>query len=125
MFVIFIIGIIIILLSAVVPAKDTEADMSATGNEREEERLSEILSEIDGAGSVSVMITYDYGEAAQGLGRSMSYDLSERYTKPRGVVIVADGAEKPTVRLALKEAAVAVTGVGANRVCVYDRDGRK
>lgn len=125
MLVIFIIGIVIILLSSVTREKDGNVNSTASGDMREEERLSEILSEIEGAGEVSVMITYERGEEEHSIGRGIGYDASEVYSKPRGVVIVADGADSPTVRLNLKEAAVAVTGVGANRVCVYDRDGRK
>lgn len=120
MLVILIIGIVIIMFSAVFENKE---DKSSRGTENyigEEERLSEILSEINGAGRVSVMISYEAADDSQsGIGRSLSD--TQTYEKPRGVIVVADGASSPSVRNSLKEAAVAITGVGANRVCVYGR----
>ena len=66
------------------------------------------------------MISYEMEESDyRGIGRSI--DSEESLKKPRGVIVVADGASVPAVRSSLKEAAVAVTGVGANRVCVYSR----
>ena len=66
------------------------------------------------------MISYeDANTVDNGIGRS--FPTSETSIKPRGVIVVADGAASPSVKNSLKEAAVAVTGVGANRVCVYSR----
>ena len=66
------------------------------------------------------MISYESTDSKQSsIGRSIS--ATESLQKPRGVIVVADGASTPTVRNSLKEAAVAITGVGANRVCVYGR----
>lgn len=116
---IFIIGVVIILLSALFD--NTKTPSQSTDNfAGEEQRLSEILSEINGAGRVSVMISYEKTEESQtGIGRGLTD--TKGYEKPRGVIVVADGAVTPSVRNSLKEAAVAITGVGANRVCVYPR----
>lgn len=120
MLVILIIGIVIIMLSAIFENKNDKSSRSAENYIGEEERLSEILSEINGAGSVSVMISYEVGDSSQSsIGRSLSD--TQMCEKPRGVIVVADGASSPSVRNSLKEAATAVTGVGANRVCVYSR----
>ena len=120
MLVIFIIGIVIILFSTLFENKDSKTSQSVENYAGEEERLSEILSEISGAGNVSVMISYEsVSDEPSGIGRGLSE--SEKPLKPRGVIVVADGASLPSVRNNLKEAAVAVTGVGANRVCVYSR----
>ena len=120
MLVIFIIGVVIILLSALFDSNTERAVKSSDNFTGEEQRLSEILSEINGAGKVSVMISYEKTEDSNmNIGRSLS-DTNE-YEKPRGVIVVADGAVTPSVRNSLKEAAVAITGVGANRVCVYPR----
>ena len=116
-FVISIIGIVIILLSGV----SSEGDKITTGRGEEtgeEQRLVEILQKIEGAGRVDVMITYEEKEKDGGIG----YGDKEYIKSPKGVIIVADGADMPSVRLGLKEAATAVMGVGANRVCVYNRD---
>ena len=118
MLVILIIGIVIIMLSCLF--ENNKTSQSAENYIGEEERLSEILSEINGAGRVSVMISYEGTDNGQSnIGRSLS--ATEALQKPRGVIVVADGASVPSVRNDLKEAAVAVTGVGANRVCVYSR----
>ena len=118
MLVILIIGIVIIIFSSLSDNKpDTPGQDKYIG---EEEQLSEILSEINGAGRVSVMISYeDYEDSDNSIGRGFSN--GDTHLKPRGVIVVADGASTPSVRNDLKEAAVAVTGVGANRVCVYSR----
>lgn len=120
MLVIFIIGVVIIMFSALFEDNADKTIQSAKECVGEEERLSEILSEINGAGRVSVMISYEAADDSQsGIGRSLSD--TQAYEKPRGVIVVADGASSPSVRNSLKEAAVAITGVGANRVCVYGR----
>lgn len=124
MLVIFIIGIVIIMLSYALEGEDDEKAQSVKNNSGEEAQLGEILSEMNGAGDVTVMISYEeLSEKPSGIG--MSYGVPEGKSKPRGVIIVADGADNPSVRASLKEAAVAVTGVGANRVCVFDRDYSK
>ena len=120
MLVILIIGVIIIILSAIFEDNSGSVNESDADYVREEERLGEILSEINGAGRVSVMIAYEtkYSEAG-GLGRGISE--SESLPTPRGVIVVADGANVAAVRNAIKEATIAVMGVGANRVAVYGR----
>lgn len=116
-FVISIIGIVIILLSGVSP-EDNAVNTGKGAKIGEEERLVEILQKIEGAGRVDVMITYEEKEKSGGIG----YGDKEYIKAPKGVIIVADGADEPSVRLSLKEAATAVMGVGANRVCVYKRE---
>ena len=125
MLVIFIIGIVIIMLSAASGGVKDEASQAPHSYKREEERLSEILSQISGVGRVSVMISYEAETKSDSIGRGFGYNDSGSLSKPRGVIVVADGAKSPELRRELKEAAAAVTGVGANRVCVYQRDGSK
>lgn len=117
-FVISIIGIVIILLTGVSSGGDTTTATGKGEGIGEEERLIDILQKIDGAGRVDVMITYEEKEKNGGIG----YGDKEYIKSPKGVIIVADGADVPAVRLSLKEAATAVMGVGANRVCVYKRE---
>lgn len=120
MIVIFIIGIAILAVSCVLPdGKDeTGGNVQYAG---EEERLSDILSQIDGAGRISVMISYESAPE-----RSFGSYAPDRgsYPRVRGVIVVADGASDPVVRQELAHAAAAVTGAGANRVCVYTRGNR-
>ena len=133
MLVILIIGIGIIAVSGILPKGKKQAqDQPVTADYiREEERLSEILSQIEGAGEVSVMISYDSTAekelAGEDSGRTFSSGGNvvvkrEVYPKVRGVIVIADGAGDARVRQQLAEAAAAVTGAGANRVCVYHRE---
>ena len=120
MLVIFIIGIVIIILSSGIEKNKDKISQATNNYIGEEERLSEILSQINGAGTVSVMISYEDCNDKGGTGIGLSSDKSIQ--KPRGVIVVADGAIDSAVRNALKEATIAVMGVGANRVCVYERN---
>ena len=70
----------------------------------EETRIARVLSEIAGAGSVSVTI---YTEDSQ----------------PCGAVVVASGAEDIAVRLRLQEAVTTLLGLDSSRVAVYPRKG--
>lgn len=135
MLVILIIGIAIIALSGIEPRKTETAVEQTVEYEGEEERLGRILSEIEGAGEVSVMITYvstpekdiaydgDKERAVTSGGDVMV--TREIYPEVKGVIVIADGAEIPSVKQAIKEAVTAVTGAGANRVCVYPRSAEK
>ena len=70
----------------------------------EEARIARVLSEIAGAGSVSVTI---YTEDSH----------------PCGAVVVASGAEDIAVRLRLQEAVTTLLGLDSCRVAVYPRKG--
>ena len=70
----------------------------------EETRIARVLSEIAGAGSVSVTI---YTEDSH----------------PCGAVVVASGAEDIAVRLRLQEAVTTLLGLDSSRVAVYPRKG--
>ena len=108
-----------------VPVAEAGADL--------EERLETILSRIQGAGAVAVMLTEDAGEeviyqtdgdggdtviltdgerSQQGLVRTRQ---PPRY---RGAVIVCQGADSPAVRLAIVEAVANVTGLGSDKISV-------
>ena len=103
----------------------------------QEERLESILSDIDGAGSVSVMITYENtGEkniAYEKRQNDTSYDekavmaggepmvINEMNPRVKGVIVTADGADNISVKRALTEAVSAVLDVDAHRICIYKR----
>ena len=108
-----------------------------------EERLTEILSKIRGAGDVQVMLTTLRGEEVIFQTDEDSQSDSDRYSIKKNVVTVTDGtrnesglirqtnppsylgaiivcsgADDPTVQLAIVEAVSKVTGIGANRISV-------
>ena len=98
-----------------------------------ESRLESILSRIDGAGEVKVLLTEEQGEEVfyqtegedgktvliSGADRSESGLV--RTTQPpsyRGAVVVCRGADSAAVRLAVVEAVANATGLGTDRITV-------
>ncbi len=106
---------------------------------REEEKLGEILSEIDGAGKVSVMVTY-YGTSEKDIAYDVKTNSSngtktgedkkavmsggepmivrETYPKVKGVIVTAQGAGSAAVRRRLTEAVTAALDIPEYRVCI-------
>ena len=99
---IFIIAIALIIYSSVMASKEKGSEAVSTVMTSEEQRLSTILSSIDGAGRVEVMISGEDGKIA-------------------GVLVIADGADSITVRLRLLDAAATALGVDKRIVNVYSR----
>lgn len=78
--------------------------LGRSGTPDDEARIARVLSDIAGAGEVSVTI---YAEDAH----------------PCGAVVVASGAEEIAVRLRLQEAVTTLLGLESSRVAVYPRKG--
>jgi stage III sporulation protein AG len=104
-----------------------------------EQRLEELLAQIEGAGAVRVLLTEDVGRETvwqtdvQKDADSVREDtviledsarneigLVRRITEPsyRGAVILCQGADAPSVKLAIVEAVRCVTGLGADQISV-------
>lgn len=108
-----------------------------------EERLAAILTQIEGAGQVRVLLTQDSGPETRyqtdfssesgDSGERRSEDTvvvedSARVESPlvrqvlepeyRGAVVLCQGADAPSVRLAIVEAVRCVTGLGADQISV-------
>lgn len=102
-----------------------------------EERLESILSAIDGAGQVEVMLVAQNSGSAQvekdisdgdsktvvvsKQGSSEALIVAQNTPSVRGAIIVARGAGNDKVKADLAEAASAALGVGIHRVKVYKR----
>ncbi len=95
---IFIIAIALIIYSNVATTKRS----TQTFQNDEETRLSSILSSVEGAGEVETMITKSSGQVV-------------------GVLVIADGANNPLVRLRLLQAASSALGVDSEIVSVMSR----
>lgn len=95
---IFIIAIALIIYSNVATTKQSVQ----TFQNDEETRLSSILSSVEGAGEVETMITKSSGQVV-------------------GVLVIADGANNPLVRLRLLQAASSALGVDSEIVSVMSR----
>ncbi|MDD6276616.1 MAG: hypothetical protein PUB20_07330 [Clostridia bacterium] len=107
-----------------------------------EERLTQIITSIDGAGNAKVMITLDTGDEniyavedkSSNSEKSGSYDRSYvviekdgeesglllKVAEPeiRGVAVVCEGADLPEVRSEIVSTVTAVLGVSSNRVSI-------
>lgn len=108
-----------------------------------EVKLSELLSKVDGAGKVEVMLTvasgeeviYQLDENRSVADKSTSDNIntvtvtdSERNQNGlikqinpeeyKGAIILCHGANEPTVRLAIVEAVSRITGLGANCISI-------
>ena len=146
-FIIFIIGVVLVLTAQ--NHKDTGGESaytptSAVSVRDEEERLAEMLAQIEGAGRVSVMITYESGTE-----KSLAYEtrtssredsgeksedrkavtsggepmvVKEVYPQVKGVIVAADGADSASVKTAIREAVTASLGVSAHRVCIFKKE---
>lgn len=77
---------------------------SGAGSDAFDTRLEKILSKIDGAGSVSVMIAGDYGAVT-------------------GAVVAAEGADNMRVYLELLRAIRALTGLESNCIEIIKSSG--
>lgn len=145
--IILIIGVVLMLMSG--GGQEKKNIKETTDTYDEETRLAEILSDIDGAGRVSVMITY-YSTAEKDIAyetkkNSVGLDsrkeesedkkavmtggepmiLKEVYPRVKGVIVTADGADSPAVRQAISEAVTAVTDAPSHRVVIYKRNQKK
>lgn len=124
--------------------KSETAVTPAISNEEPDitDQLTKILSQIDGAGKVSVMLTVKTGQSSvyqndeditSGESGSIRQDtviitdenrvqsgLVQHVLAPeyRGAIVVCEGADKPEVRLHIIEAVARVTGLGTDKISV-------
>lgn len=137
--IILIIGVIIMLFPSLIKSEPKAKVKESISPVSEEERLCRILSDIDGAGKVSVMITY-YGTAEKDIAyevKTASSDgirasedkkavmsgsepmvVKETYPDVKGVVVTAQGAESAAVKRKLTEAVTAALDIPEYRVCI-------
>lgn len=117
------------------------ADPFAT--EELEGRLERALSQVEGAGQVTVLLTLDasprqvlaqegrsvVGEdrteretevilAAKGSGTQEPVELQQLGPSYRGALVVAAGGDDPAVRLSLIQAVSALTGLGSDKISI-------
>lgn len=107
--------------------------------EQTEEKLEEILSQIDGAGKVSVMLTVKGGTEqvlaqdttvsdreetwetvviSTGSGTQEVVVQTQLYPEFRGALIVCEGGDDPGVKLLITQAVSSLTGLGSARITV-------
>ncbi len=129
------------------PSPETKRDVSQSFDlEALEAKFSEALSQVDGAGAVTVVLSVYTGsrhiyaedsqtsrdersqslesetvKLARGSGKEEALPVQELYPSFQGALIVAEGAKKSAVRLALMEATCALTGLGADKISICHR----
>lgn len=132
-------GLAILLLPGQDRSEPPEPTVQTAPARSMEERLETILSGISGAGNVQVLLTEESGrqtlyqtdiqsdDARRTEDTVLVEDASRTETglvrqtlepKYRGALVLCDGAEVSTVKLAIVEAVSCVTGLGADRICV-------
>ena len=140
---ILVVGLVLILLPTGVN-KDSEKNAVTVADDEPDvaAQLSHILSQIKGAGKVSVMLTLETSKTTVyqndeditgGENGSIRQDtvivtdenriqsgLIQHEIAPsyRGAIIVCEGADKPEVRLHIIEAVARVTGLGTDKISV-------
>lgn len=147
-YVLLVLTIGLILMS--IPSHDSNREAAPVPTDPEENRtitteesLAQILSQVDGAGDVRVLLTVVSGEetlyqtdedvsvdgesssAQVSTVRISSSDREEhglvRQINPpvyKGAIIVCQGADDPKIQLAIVDAVSKVTGLGADRISV-------
>lgn len=141
-------GILLLLWPSGKSKTTVESGTGLTGVEEDfsvealEERLSKVLSRVEGAGEVSVVLTVRSGMErvlatdSREEERDRDFQLEEqtvvistekgeevvligqRYPTFQGALIVCPGGDDPQVRLRLTEAVSALTGLGSARITV-------
>lgn len=137
-------GILLMLL----PGKKTEKTVSKSETlsfslADTEQRMADVLRQIEGVGRVKVMLTLKSGSTLQlaednsstqrdaelrrdsevvtlnrGSGQQEVVITQETYPVYQGAVIVCDGAASSTVRLAVTEAVAVLTGLPSDKISV-------
>lgn len=82
-----------------------------------ENRLTDILSEIEGIGQVRVMVTLDTAEETE-YGKNEDMLISLRTPQVRGVIVVCNGGGNATIREKVVNAVSGVFGISTTRISV-------
>lgn len=92
--------------ASIIVDEDSRAIDEETLYLEEEQRMSDILSEVKGVGAVKVMLTYCEDE--------------NRGEKVRGIIVVADGAGDTIIRNKIISAAQSVFEIPVSRITVLE-----
>lgn len=143
-------GMLLIMLSELPfftsSAEADDCNIELLYNENLEQEVERLISEVDGAGKVSVMLTYESDEEkiyakdtereiqgdneTQSSDRHIIVDSSEGetglivkriYPEIRGVAVVCTGADNPVVRSEISALVSALFDIGSNRISIARR----
>lgn len=138
-------GIALLLLPAEEKSTNTAGEQTEAAEELSlgwsdlEQRMEEALSQLEGAGKVRVVLTLKEGPRQvlaqegkvgenshetstvlinQGSGYQSAVKLQELAPEYLGALVVAQGADDPSVRLAISQAVSALTGLGTDKITI-------
>lgn len=138
-------GIVLLTFSEIIPSdkekngkEETKTEMHDDYEKKLEERLTKIVSSINGAGRTRVMVTLDSGDESVYAVKEKSADGSRereyivvdsnnsesglllKVIEPeiRGVAIVCEGADSANVRQEIIASVSAVLGISTNRISI-------
>lgn len=148
-YIIIIIGVVVMILSAGIKKKPDIQQSVTNDSYSEEKRLETIISDIKGAGAVSVMITYyesvekdfaydvkssrsakDSGASTENIDKQAVKNsgepivVKEVYPDVKGVVITAEGAGMPAVKNNISEAVQSALGVAPHKISIFEKRTR-
>lgn len=142
---VILVGLILLLIPTGSREKEKTPDPAQTASTFDladtEARLAQVLSQIDGAGKVTVMLTVRDGPRqilaqdqqrgevsggertetvvlSRGSGSQETVTVQELYPSYQGALLVCDGGDDPQVRLKLTQAVSALTGLGADKISI-------
>lgn len=132
-------GILLIILSLILPVKsESNGETAEFYSKQLEEKIASLLSDVKGAGKVSVLLTLDCGgesvlaENSETSGEKRATDilvingksgdepvkLKEIFPKVRGVAVVCDGGDNVDVKNKITELLSSALGIPTNRITV-------
>lgn len=148
-FLVMLVGLVLLTLPDWSTETIAQEEGSATGTEvlfdleETEQKLAYTLSQIEGVGEVSVMLTvksgtqqilaqdttYAQGEQSReesqstlvistGSGIEETVAIQQIYPQFQGALVVCEGANQSSIRLALIEAVSALTGLGSDKISI-------
>lgn len=145
---VILVGVVLLLIPGTAgekqPTQSGSSPPAAAGDqgfdlETMERKLESALSDIDGAGSVSVVLSVREGErsvvardttvgdredsettvvVSKGSGTEEPVVLQKVYPQYQGALVVCEGGGNAAVRLKLTEAVAALTGLGTDRISI-------
>ena len=133
--------VIAVVYSLLAGDDEKQAAAAETYAQQVEKELADVLSQLEGAGNVSVFVSVaNEGETVIAMETTVASDgttttspvfvggdvvvLEERKPAIAGVLIVADGADSITVRSRLIDAAASALDIDQSRIKVYAKEGR-
>ena len=97
---------------------DTKQQTIATYVDNMEAKLEQILSQVQGASNVSVMLTLDMTNSSV----QDNIIKTEKFPEIKGIIIVANGVDKTAVKMNILKAVQTVIDISNGRIEILSRN---